>query len=201
MQNHAPSPLKADDVLSNHFAGTLSFSILMDLRPNVFNIQLLFPYPQLHMDWSSTKHRRKEGEQDLTSGIDWIDSTKLSSNDSQIASFTATQRWQSRRLWEIHMLSSNSNFKSANRLLQDMLMLTDLTCSKLQFVLYNHCSCTNGQIWAGHWHSSAHRSSFTMSTAFFSDPAEFLLQLLSCVFKCSTVCVSPQQIAFQGGWR
>lgn len=102
----------------------------------------------------------------LTSGIDWIDSTKLSSNDSQIASFTATHRWQS-RLWEVHILSSNCNFKSANRLLQDMSMLTDIS-SKLQFVLYNHYSCVSGQMWAGHWHSSAHRTSFTLSAAFFS---------------------------------
>lgn len=118
MQNPTPSPVNADDFLSNHFAGVLSFSTLMDLPSNALNIQLLFPYPQLHLDWSFTKHRRKWGEsykQDLTSGIDWIDSTKLSSNDSQIASFTATERWQSRRLWEVQMLSSNCNFKSADR--------------------------------------------------------------------------------------
>lgn len=121
-------------------------------------------FPILSYIWTDfLKHRKKGGEQDLTSGIDWIDSTKLSSNDSQIASFTATQRQQSRRLWEVHMLSSNSNFTSANRLLQDMLMLTDIIC-KLQFEPYNHCSCTSGQIWAGHWH----RTSFTMSAAFFS---------------------------------
>lgn len=112
------------------------------------------------------KEGRVTNKTSLTSGIDWIDSTKLSSNDSQIASFTATHRWQS-RLWEVHMLSSNCNFKSANRLLQDMSMLTDIS-SKLQFVLYNHYSCVSGQIWAGHWHSSAHRTSFTLSAAFFS---------------------------------
>lgn len=84
---------KTDDFLSYHFAGVLSFSVL--IPSNVLSIQVLFPYPQLCVGWYSTKRGRKAEErqkQDLTSGIDWIDSTKLSSSDSQIASFTATQR-------------------------------------------------------------------------------------------------------------
>lgn len=168
-QNPTPNPLKTDDFSSHRFAGILNFSTLMALPSNVLSIQLLFPYPQLYLAWSFTKHRRKGGErykQDLTSGIDWIDSTKLSNNDSQIASFTATQRRQSRTLWDVYMLSSNRNFKSANMLLQDMLIHTNIICSKLPFVLYHQCSYTYRQIWVGHWHNSACRA--TLSAALFS---------------------------------
>lgn len=166
MQNPTPKPLKTDDFLSHHFAGVLSFSMLMALPPNVLSIRLLFPYPQLCLDWSFTKHRRKGGErykQDLTSGIDWIDSTKLSNNDSQIASFTATQRWQSRTLWEVNTLSNNRNFRFANMLLPDRLIHTNIICSKLPLVLYNQRSYIYGPVWVGHWHSSACRT--TLSSA------------------------------------
>lgn len=73
-------------------------------------------------------------------------------------------------------------------MLQDLLMLTDIICSKLQFVLYNHCSCTSGQIWAGHWHISAHRTSFTMSAAFFSKWSVQILE--SFCFSSEVVCPS-----------
>lgn len=75
-QNPTPNPLKVDDFLSDHFAGVLSCFTLMDLPSNVLNIQLFFPYPQLHMHWSFTKHRRKGGEsykQDLTHLRNWLD--------------------------------------------------------------------------------------------------------------------------------
>lgn len=141
MQNPSPNPLKTDHFLSHHFARVLSFSRLMAFPSNVLSLQLLFPYPQLYLDWSFTKHRRKEGErykQDLTSGIDWIDSTKLSNNDSQIANFTATQKWQSRTLRGVYsVLSSNHSFKSANTLLPDTLIHTNIICSKLVLVLIN----------------------------------------------------------------
>lgn len=64
------------------------------------------------------------------------------------------------------MLSSNRNFKSANMLLQDMLIHTNIICSKLPLVLYHQCSYTYGQIWVGHWLNSACRA--TLSAPLFS---------------------------------
>lgn len=44
------------------------------------------------------------------------------------------------------------------------------------------------QIWAGHWHSSAHRTSFTMSTAFFSKWSAQILE--SFCLSSQVVCPS-----------
>lgn len=81
------------------------------------------------------------------------------------------------------MLSSNFNFKPANRLLQDMLMLTAIIRSMSQFVLHKHCSCTTGQIWAGHWHSSAQNQ--------LHHERSFLLQVIRSwrVFASAQLCV------------
>lgn len=140
--------LKTDDFLSHRFAGVLSFSML--IPSNVLSIQVLFPYPQLCAGWYFTKHGRKaekRQKQDLTSGIDWIDSTKLSNNDSQIASFTAIQRWQSRTLWEVYIIIiiilnlPTCRFKT-HEYIQTFV-------SKLLLALYNQWSYIYKQIWLG----------------------------------------------------
>lgn len=148
-----------------------------------------FPSSATDLDWSFIKHRWRGGEsykQDLTSGIDWIDSTKLSSNDSQIASFTATERWQSRKLWEVHTLSSNCNFKSADRAASGHV-------DAYRYYLQQVTVCTIQSLFMYQWTDVAltqlctqnqlhHECSFLLQVTS-SDPGEFLLQLRSCVSK------------------